>query len=363
MFDWVPIKSYSFWYYQIILIFTIFIFFRSLQYEIKSQENKGVINIVGVFLLFFVLFYLGARPINGVFADMKTYDLIFSRYANNEPLKVKGDVMFHKFVKLCSGIMSNKMFFFVCGCLYVVPTYIVSKKWFKSYWVYSFLLLVGSFSFWAYGVNGIRNGIATSFFLMALSSNKKIFQIGWLFLSVNFHSSMYLPSLAFILTWFYNQSKFYFFFWLACIPLSLLLGNFWEQFFAGFVEDDRVSYLTEGNVNNDNFSSTGFRWDFLMYSATGVFAGWYYLYKLKLKDSLYSKVFNIYLVANGFWILVIRANFSNRFAYLSWFLLALVISYLWLKYYFEKEQQRKVGYIILAYIGFTYFMNVIIYKQ
>ena len=72
------------------------------------------------------------------------------------------------------------------------------------------------------------------------------------------------------------------------------------------------------------------------------------------------RLFNIYLFANAFWILVIRANFSNRFAFLSWFLLALVICYPWLKFYFEKNQHRKLGMIMLAYFGFTYLMNIIL---
>jgi len=301
---------------------------------------------------------MGLRPISGVFIDMTTYYHSFMQYAGGAPAKTTHDVFFNKFMKYCSGIMSANAFFFLCASFYTLPVYLISKKWFKQYWYYAFLMLVGSFSFWSYGTNGIRNGIATAFFLMALSRERKLSQVVWLYLAINFHGSMMLPSAAFIATWFYNQNKYYFYFWLLCIPLSLVMGGFWENLFAGMVDDDRSSYLTAGNVNNDNFSSTGFRWDFLVYSATGVYAGWYYIYKKKLQDPLYLKLFNIYLAANGFWILVIRANFSNRFAYLSWFLLALVICYPWLKYSFEKEQLKKLGWIILAYFGFTYFMFI-----
>ena len=40
----------------------------------------------------------------------------------------------------------------------------------------------------------------------------------------------------------------------------------------------------------------------------------------------------IYLTANAFWILVIRSSFSNRFAYLSWFLMAIIIFYPFFKH-------------------------------
>ena len=119
---------------------------------------------------------------------------------------------------------------------------------------------------------------------------------------------------------------------MLCIPISLAAGGFWENFFGslGF-QDDRLSYLTEGNVNDDDFSSTGFRWDFLLYSATAVYAGWYFIIKKGFEDKIYFWLFNTYVFANAFWILVIRANFSNRFAYLSWFMMALVIIYPLLK--------------------------------
>jgi hypothetical protein len=175
---------------------------------------------------------------------------------------------------------------------------------------------------------------------------------------------MLLPTFAFILVQFYNKPKTYLVFWLLCIPLSLAAGGFWESFFAslGF-QDERLSYLTDGNINDDEFAYTGFRWDFLLYSATGVFAGWYYIVKRDFSDPIYFKLFNIYLFANGFWILVIRANFSNRFAYLSWFMLALVIVYpLLKKEILEEDQNRKLGWILLVYFGFTFFMNVVLGK-
>lgn len=363
MFDWIPLRSYTPIYYHILLVVTLFAFYNSQTNTLTSNENKSFGRGMGIFLFVFVLLYMGTRPISGAFIDMTTYNSIFLEYATGAPASSNHDVVFHQFMKFCSDIMTNKSFFFVCSALYIIPCYTIAKKWFKDYWFYAFLLMVSSFSFWAYGTNGIRNGLATSFFLMALSRERKVYQVIWLWLAINFHSSMILPTAAFVATWFVNKNKYYFYFWLLCIPLSLALGGFWEGFFAGFFEDDRTSYLTEGNVNNDNFSSTGFRWDFLIYSATGVFAGWYYIYKKKLQDPLYLKLFNIYLAANGFWILVIRANFSNRFAYLSWFLLALVIVYPWLKYSFEENQQKKMGYITIAYFGFTYLMNVILYGK
>lgn len=362
MFDWIPLPLYSPIYYHVVLLFVIILYIQTKTSVIHSKSTISKTQFMGVLLFGFVLLYMGLRPISGqYFGDMSTYNNILAYYAEGGALRTNKDVSFHRFMKFSSSIMSSGTFFFMCAIFYMVPLYIISKKWFKEYWFYAFLMLVGSFSFWAYGTNGIRNGIATSFFLMALSREKKIFQLFWLYLAVSFHSAMILPVVAFVSTWFYNHNKVYFYFWLLCIPLSLALGGFLENFFASMMEDKRSDYFTIEGVYEDQFSQTGFRWDFLLYSAAGVYAGWYYIYKMKIKDNLYLKLFNIYLFANGFWILVIRANFSNRFAYLSWFLLALVIIYPWLKFNFTKNQYQKMGIITLAYFGFTYLMNVIVY--
>ena len=114
---------------------------------------------------------------------------------------------------------------------------------------------------------------------------------------------------------------------MLCIPLSLVSGGFWEGLFAGFMADERSSYLTDGNINNDSFSSSGFRWDFLLYSASAVYTAYFFIFKKNFTDQRYNRLVCVYLAANAFWVLVIRANFSNRFAYLSWFMMGIVIVY------------------------------------
>lgn len=359
MFDWIPIQSYTPIYYHVLLLVNVFVFIHALRYKINERNNLKVMQITGIFVFAFVLLYMGTRPVHIAFVDMLGYNGRFQAYARGKPITSSKDLMFHSFTWTLAQMVSNRVYFFICAAIYVIPCYVISRKWFQKYWFYAFLMMIGSFSFWAYGVNGIRNGIGTAFFLMALASNKRLIQMLWLFLAVNFHTSMLLPTAALIATWFYNQPKGFYYFWLLSIPLSLMFPGVWESLFASMVEDDRASYLTT-EADESKFASTGFRWDFLLYSAIGVFAGTYYLFKKKIEDQTYIRLFNIYLFANAFWILVIRANFSNRFAYLSWFLLALVICYPWLKFYFEKNQHRKLGMIMLAYFGFTYFMGVIL---
>lgn len=355
--DFIPIHLYTPIYYHILLVFTLVTLFHTLLWDYKEHENIVSIKISGGIIFAFVLFYMGLRPTHEVFVDMTAYHYMFDYYKVGGIITTDKDLLFNILTLISSKVMSAQMYFFLCATIYVLPAYIISKKWFKELWFYAFLLLVGSFSFWSYGTNGIRNGLATAMFLMALASDNRKFQILFLLLSIGFHKSMMLPVAGFIATWFYNNPKTFLVFWMFSIPLSLTLPGVWESLFASAIEDDRARYLTTEASSNE-FSKVGFRWDFLIYSATGVIAGWWYIFKKNLHDKEYLQLFNTYLFANAFWILVIRANFSNRFAYLSWFLLALVIVYPWVKYRFTNDQHKKFGLVIMAYFGFSYVMAI-----
>jgi len=363
MIDFIPIASYSPLYNYILLIVVLLTFFHTQVLQVNSQENVSFIRVAGFFVLIFVLVYMGLRPINGVFLDMMTYNRRFERFERFGALVLDNptDYFFDIFTLICSRIMTAQMYFFTCAALYVVPLWIASKKWFGNYFYYAFLLLVSSFTFWNFGTNGIRNGIASSLFILALSRDKRIWQIVWIIVAINFHKSMLLPAAGFALANIYNQPKHYLWFWLICIPLSLTFGTVFQGLFAGFMAEERSSYLTD-EVSSSSFSSVGFRWDFLVYSATAVYAGWVYIFKKDFKDQYYNILFSTYLLSNAFWILVIRANFSNRFAYLSWFMMAIIIIYPLLKKEFLIQQHRVIGFVVLFYFLFTFVMNVILIK-
>lgn len=363
MFDFIAIEYYSTIYFLVMLALVIFTFLHTQAVSIDSISNLHFMQRTGVLTFIFVLFYLGLRPIHGVFIDMIKYNSRFENFQQYGLLMLDKptDYFFDLFTLLCSKIMTAKMYFFTCALLYVVPLWVVSKKWFARYWFFGFLTLVVSFAFWNYGTNGIRNGIATSLFLLGISKDKRIWQIIWIIIAINFHKTMVLPALGFVLANIYNKPKYYFLFWIICIPLSLSLGTVFQSLFSGFIEDDRAHYFTD-EVSQESFNNVGFRWDFLIYSGIGVFAGWYYIFKRKFQDKFYNILFCTFLFANAFWILVIQANFSNRFAYLSWFMMAIIIFYPLLKKQFLRKQYNFLGFIMLGYFFFTFLMNVILVK-
>lgn len=360
MFDLIPLQSYGPFYFYVMLFVVVITFFWTQTSSLFSRKGRSFQRGMGVFILLFTLLYIGFRPINGVFLDMMTYNRMFERYASGEAITTDKDLFFHYFTKYASQIMSADFYFFLCAAVYIIPLFLVSKKWFKANWFLGFLFMVTAFSFWNFATNGIRNGMAGSVFLLGVSQKKRIGQILVIFLAINFHKTMLLPAMAFAASFFINKPKLMIVIWITCIPLSLAAGGVFENLIAGIgFGDDRLSYLTD-EVDSGRFSSVGFRWDFLLYSATAVAAGWYFIIKKKYQDPIYLQLFTTYVLTNAFWILVIRANFSNRFAYLSWFMLGFVIIYPLLKKKMVKDQQKLIGLILLIYFSFTFLLNVIL---
>ena len=82
-----------------------------------------------------------------------------------------------------------------------------------------------------------------------------------------------------------------------------------------------------------------------------------------IADANSLRVFNVlantYLLCNSFWVMMIRANFSNRFAYLSWFLYPIVLAYAVIRLHLWKDQDRKAGLILLAHALFTIVMYLL----
>ncbi|MGB3776301.1 MAG: EpsG family protein [Leeuwenhoekiella sp.] len=359
MIDFFPVEYYFRIYINFCLILVLLTVIHSHLLDMDDKRNLIYLGLTGSILLLFSIFYIGWRPVSGkYFLDMRTYANHFEYYQDGNPIISQKDVFFHALMMGCSKIMSVNNFFLMCAVVYIVPMFRISKKFFKEYWFYAFLIFVISFQFWPYAVNGIRNGMGTSLFLLGISFyDKKFWMIVPMVFAVLIHQSLLLPVMAFVITLIYNKPKVFLAGWLFTIPVSLAVGSLFETLFTamGFAEDRLGAYLSGEQA------AGGFRFDFLLYSASAVFTGWYFIFKRNFQDKVYYHIFNTYLTVNAFWILIIRANFSNRFAYLSWFMIGLVIIYPFLKERFYIYQHVVIGRVIALYFGFTYFMYTVYY--
>lgn len=361
MFEIVPVEIYAFVHYNILLMVVLLVFFKTRTVSLMNVSVGKFQQGLGLFYIPFFILYLGLRPISGkYFGDMGYYNMKFLSLQNEDVNYTHGDVWWNILTKFLGNFMGPEGYFLTIGFLYVLPCYLFSKKYFNKNWFYGVVFFVASFSFWNFGTNGIRNGLATSIFLLGLYYNRFIITAIFFVLSYNIHGSMLLPIGVYVLTLYSTNLKSFLIGWILAIPISLLSGSFWVNLFSTFSVDERASvYLTE-DYDSGLFSYTGFRWDFLIYSAVAVYAGWYYVVKMKYKDELYEKIFATYLGTNAFWILVITANYTNRFAYLSWFLMPIVIMYPILRDNIFKKSHKILGVILFLYFLFTYTLSVIL---
>lgn len=359
MFDFIPLQYYTPIYYYLLLVCFFLFRFKTEFSELESVSNKLSMKIFGLFLTFSLILYMGLRPNDHYFGDMPLYTYSFNKAANSSSAIINKDYLFNYFTFYCAKFMNVETYFFICTVIYILPLYFACKKWFSNGAVYALLLIFGSLSFWAYGTNGIRNGMASSVFIFALSRDKLFFKLIFALIAIGLHKTIMIPTIGLVLFIFIKKPKYFLYAWSFSIPLSLIFGAKLQLLFAEMIEDDRSSYLTK-QASESNFSNVGFRWDFLIYSVIPVFAGWYFIFQKKFEDKIYNMMYVIYLCSNAIWIIVIRANFSNRFAYLSWFMMGLIIIYPLLKEYLLPKQHKVIGYIMLIYFSFTFIMNILL---
>jgi hypothetical protein len=316
-------------------------------------------NIFPSFLLFVAItLFIGYRPLSGVFVDTMNYKMQFDNMVGVMSFTPKKDKLFGYFMYYSAQIMSVSDWFTIIATIYFGFMLVSIRRLLPKDTFFAFVITLSAFSCFAYSTNGLRNGMATSVAMFALTlRDKKLIAFSILLIASGIHLSLLLTLFAAIISFYYKNTKVYIYVWILAIFLSIFISGFFEIFFAGFIQDGRSSYLDgSGSVYGGN---GGFRWDFLMYSSMPILVGYYFVVMKGFKDEKYKWILNTYLISNTFWILVIRASFSNRFAYLSWFLYSLVLIYPFLKFHCIKNQYEKITLVAFLHIFFTYLMKII----
>lgn len=318
----------SHFYFSIFNLLLIVIFFGFLLLAKKKNDNTIIVSIV-VFLTILLTTLIGFRSIDDIwFGDTALYVRIYERAGQLGSL-MPFEPGYNFLMILCKNIgLSIQLFFCLLGYLYIYFQYKGSCILLGGHSLLVYFLIIGAFSFNGYAINGIRNGLGCSILFLALpyifSDQKNKWVVGGAicFIASSIHLSTILPALCFFAARFYfNTFDKGFKCWIASIFFSLLLGSFFITLFTGLGFDDRLDGYLETP------SRHGFRWGFLLYSSVPILLAYYYIKILDRKDRIYEFLISSYMLSNALWILVINANFSNRFAYLSWFLYPLVIAY------------------------------------
>lgn len=336
-----------------------------------DNQIVAIDQVLGMMVAAVTIVLIGMRPVSSIYGDTVNYAAGFQRMASNiENTRLHlGKEWLYDFITYYSAKYTNlHIYFTIFAIMYVAPLWLALRRIFSEYNFVPFIVVISMFTFWAYGVNGIRNGVGASIFILALTYTENIpLMIIIALFGAGVHNTVYLMIAGALIAWFWNDSRVYIVAWFACILISLVFGNSIQAWMAGFadsVADDNklTAYLNynEQSMKADGmFVSTSFRWDFLAYSGIGVAIGSYFSIFRNFKDQYYQWIFNIYLICNSFWVLIIRAPYSNRFAQISWFILPIVLIYPFMRERFWINQEKMLTVGILIFYAFGFITNML----
>lgn len=361
---------YSQVYYWCAFILCAIVFLRYSMSANNALLLKQNTFVPALLLCVLAILFLGLRPTSIAFGDMMTYAKGY-RYGQmtGNAVVSKGEWVFASLQQICLNLgLPETIFFLICAIGYIYFQYWACQRllW-ENVWI-AMLFILSAFEFYVFAVNGVRNGLACAIVMVAMTiaiqakGNK--FQLllaaSIAYLATGIHKSTIIPILcAFVAIKLIKNPKQALMIWLVSIVVSLVAGGF----FVGLVGDMMAGESTYNDYTHhqteSEFSHSGFRWDFLLYSAMPVWLIYYVTIKRKIRERVFDFLAVTYLLANSFWILVIRVNYSNRFAYLSWFLYPLVLAYGLIRLKIWEDQDRRIGFFLMAHAGFTLFMFLI----
>lgn len=332
----------------------------------QLQKKSGSIIPPLILSLFFIV-WLGFRPINGAyFGDTANYAL---EYKNLEYYEVSVnwhyEWLWAAIMVFCKTLGLNvHVFFTVIEAGYILSALWAVKKFIPSNPTVGMLFVFSSLMFFSFGTNGLRNGLACHIILLAIAfffSNRNFVAVLLALAAFGIHRSVMLPILAVIAGRYLIKDYIWaVYFWIISLVVSIVAGGAAAEFFSSLGFDERMSSYNTTEYQ-DSFSVTGFRIDFILYSLPPIVLGWYLLVKLKIRDDWYKILSIAYCLSNAFWVIVIRMAFSNRFAYLSWFMYPILIAYPLVNLPIWQNQDKKIGVVLLAYCSFSIFMNLVIW--
>jgi hypothetical protein len=353
-------------YGTVYLYFVLSITLVSLFVYLNASTGASIFSSYNKLMLWasalFVILFLGTRPISGrYFVDMSTYAYMFEQTVITG-YHVRPDWAFAWLMEFSARFFSVEFFFLLCTTLYIIPNILAFSRIHNNWAFAVFLAVLGGLQTYPYIVNGIRNGMATSLVLLAFSfCNRKVMMALIMAVAFGMHKSTLIPIIGFILASIYSRPIAYGFMWLSAFIISAVGGAGLTKTlgtFISFGEDERLSTYTQ--IQLFSMGKAGFRLDFIAYSIVPIIISYFLATKKVKEDNFYQKILCTYLFANAVWLLVIYSEFSNRFAYLSWFMLPWVIIYPFLpqKNSTAQTPSKYLGPAILAHFSFTYYMYV-----
>lgn len=352
-------------YLLIVLVMTLFVMTRYASVDITNQDRGVAVNDWSAWILtLFFVFFIGFRPVSGrYFSDMTNYNVNYIALFWGKPFHFKWDtnniIFDNLFAFSGSQMVPVEYVFLSLASIYFICMTMACKKMFVNDLLLSLLVYLGAFSTFSYGTNGMKAGAAASIFLLAIAYREsKWIAIIFLLISLGFHHSMAAPIAVYIISVFFKDRRYFLYGWIACLIAAALHITFFQELFAGLTNEHGAGYLV---VEEEGKHVSGFRPDFIIYSAVPIFLGNYFIRKYEIEDEDYNFLWNLYTGTNAIFLLCIYGTYINRIAYLSWLMYPFVLLYPFLKADLGMHQNRYLKYAVYGHLGFTLFMTFVYY--
>ena len=133
------------------------------------KNFKGLVRKINSIWSYYSWIFFGLRnPYGkGIFLGDTYY--YTQQYEGIFEATITKDFLFYHLMRISSSYLSVSEFYIVIALIYIlVPLYFLRKYLTAQMFIYVGLLWMLSLNFFPYGVNGIRQGIAASFYLSGL---------------------------------------------------------------------------------------------------------------------------------------------------------------------------------------------------
>ena len=327
----------------------------------NKSRAKTSQSFLALMVCVFMIFFIGMRPISGkYFVDMANYYQQYNLFFGDKFYfdKDAENLFFNNwFSWMASRSTDFMVVMIVFAAVYWGMIYFACRKLFPKDTFLAYIVYLAAFSTFSYGTNGMKAGMAASTFLVALAYYDKLWiTIPLALFTYGQHHSMSLVIASYFLVLLIKNPKYYFWGWLVSFMIAALHITFFQTLFAGFTDEHGADYLL-------SIRNSGFRIDFIIYSAVPIVIGYLIIFKYKLlHDRIYNIILNLYLTTNSFWMLCMYSDFTNRISYLSWFLYPIVLLYPFVNIYWHKQQAIYLRYAVYGHLAFTLFMPFIYYR-
>ena len=336
-----------------LLVLVLPIIVYSINLIIKSNYGKGRLKTISptIAIIHAIVFSLIMAYSDPEFGDKKLYSDFYNNIIYiymHEDYKDSGWMAYVFFIK--SFVNSNNPIYFFCITAFIYTfsyCYYGYRTSSTKFWGYFIILASGMMGFYSYGVNTIRNGFALGMIMIAMANKKWYTQIPFFLLAFTFHKSCLLVILAYYFAKYYSNIKVASIIWIICFFAAAAGTSILPYMDALGGLDSRIeSYAFSENEDYNR----GFRLDFIVYSLIPAIICLYWIIKYQIEDKKYRSLLTMYILINAFWLLVITMPYTNRIAYLSWFLIPTLITYPFFNYLITYNKQKMFNMATLLFL-------------